>query len=152
MYLFFVVALMFVLPIGSVVADVVLEATPLSLALVGKWFVFWSVGVRLLSAGIKQVLQPECTARVVFGFKGGEALLVIRELGFANVAIGSVGVASLFFPAWMPAAALVGALFFGLAGVNHALQAHRGRVESIAMVSDLLAAVALLASLVGLLS
>jgi hypothetical protein len=135
MYLFVVVALMFVLPIGSVVADIVLQGTPLSLALVGKWFVFWSVGVRLLSAGIKQVLQPDYTARVVFGFKGGEALLVIRELGFANVAIGSVGVATLFFPAWMPAAALVGAVFFGLTGVNHVLQAHRGRVESIAMVS-----------------
>jgi hypothetical protein len=66
-------------------------------AVVGKWWVFWAVGVRLLSAGIRQILQPRFTSETILGIKGAEVLMVVRELGFANAAIGTVGVASLFF-------------------------------------------------------
>ena len=151
MYIVVVGALIFVLPFVSVVSEMASQGVPLSLALIGKWFAFWSVGVRLLSAGIKQAVQPAYTARVILGLKSDEVLLVIRELGFANMAIGIVGVASLLLPAWLPAAALAGGLFYGLAAVNHALQAHRGRHENIAMGSDAFASVVLLAGLVGLL-
>jgi hypothetical protein len=42
-------------------------------------------------------------------------------------------------------------VFYGLAGANHALQEHRGKLESVAMVSDLWAAGVLIASLVAML-
>jgi hypothetical protein len=73
-----------------------------------------------------------------------DVLLVVRELGFANIAIGSVGVVSLSVAGWRVAAALAGGIFYGLAGINHAMQHHRNRLENVAMVSDLAAAAFLL--------
>ena len=35
-------------------------------ALIGKWFVFWAVGVRLLLASSRQVAQPAFTAQTIF--------------------------------------------------------------------------------------
>jgi len=43
------------------------------------------------------------------------------------------------------AGALAGGIFYGLAGVNHAVQSHRNRLETVAMTSDLFAAVVLFA-------
>jgi hypothetical protein len=149
-YLLIISALMLLLPAGSCIAEALLRGAPLSIALAAKWFVFWSVGVRLLSAGAKQIWQPEYTARAILKLKSDDALLVIRELGFANVAMGSLGMASLVFSAWRPAGALVGGVFYGLAAVNHIMQAHRGRLENIAMVSDAFAAVVLLSSFADL--
>lgn len=143
MYLFMVLGFMFVLPVASVAIDVFVSGAPLSIALIGKWFVFWAVGWRLLLAGMKQIAQPAYTAREILGLKGDEALILVRELGFANVAMGALGVASLFIVPWQLAAALVGALFYGFAGINHLRQAHRNRMENIALVSDLFIAAVL---------
>jgi len=144
MYYFIVLAFMFVLPILSIGADAVVGGMPVTFALVGKWFVFWAVGWRLLLAGIKQIVQPAYTAREILGLKSDESLILVRELGFANVAMGVLGVASLFMPPWQLGAALVGAVFYGLAGANHVRQPHRNRMENIAMISDLFIAALLL--------
>lgn len=144
MYLFIVVAFMFVLPVASVGIDMFVSGAPLSIALIGKWFVFWAVGWRLLLAGVKQIAQPAYTAREILGLKGDEALILVRELGFANVSMGALGVASLFVAPWQLGAALVGALFYGFAGVNHLREPHRNRMENIALVSDLFIALVLL--------
>ena len=143
MYYFIVLAFMFVLPVASMAVDAIANGSPLSIALVGKWFVFWAVGWRLLLAGVKQIAQPAYTAREILGLKGDEALILVRELGFANVAMGALGVASLFVPPWQLGAALVGALFYGFAGANHLRQPHRNRMENIALVSDLFVAAVL---------
>ena len=45
----------------------------------------------------------------------------------------------------LQSAALVGGVFYGLAGVNHALESQRNSFENVAMVSDLGVAVVLLA-------
>jgi len=47
------------------------------------------------------------------------------------------------------AAALAGGVSYGLAGVNHALQPHRNRLETVAMATDLFVAVVLLAVCAG---
>jgi hypothetical protein len=143
MYLVMVLGFMFVLPLASVGIDVFATGVPLSIALIGKWFVFWAVGWRLLLAGVKQIAQPAYTAREILGLKGDEALILVRELGFANVAMGALGVASLFVAPWQLGAALVGTLFYGFAGVNHLRQPHRNRMENIALVSDLFIAAVL---------
>ncbi|RZL91071.1 MAG: hypothetical protein EOP82_13810 [Variovorax sp.] len=145
MYLVVVTGLMFVFPLLSIGIDASTAGAPLDMMLVAKWYVFWAVGLRLLVAGVRQILQPRYTAESILGIKGDEALLLVRELGFGNFAIGVVGSLSLFFPGWVIPAALVGGIFYGLAGVNHALQAHRSAKENIAMAFDLFAAVVLLA-------
>jgi hypothetical protein len=149
MYLLIVTLLMFLLPMASIAVQAGMGAAPLSLALVGQWFVFWSVGVRLVLAGLRQVVQPGYTAKVILALKHDESNLVIRELGFANLALGTIGIASVFFPAWIPAAALAGGVFYMLAGIQHTMQPRREKLENIAMVSDLFAGAVLLASLLA---
>jgi hypothetical protein len=151
MYYAIIGLFMLVLPCASVLAEV-LTTQQLTMLLVGKWYVFWAVGVRLLLAGLRQVIQPRYTAQVVLGLKSDDSLLVIRELGFANVALGLSGLLSIYFPSWSVPIALAGGIFYGLAGGNHALQAHRGTVETVAMVSDIFAAVVLLSFSVSMLA
>jgi hypothetical protein len=38
---------------------------------------------------VKQIAQPEYTARTILKLNGNDALVVVRELGFANVAMVS---------------------------------------------------------------
>jgi hypothetical protein len=140
MYFVVVAALMLVLPVTSIAIEHALGQDTSILALVGKWFTFWSVGIRLVVAGLRQIAQPRFTAQQILGLKGDEVLLVVRELGFANVAIGAVGVCGLMLPTWVPAGALAGGIFYALAGVNHATGAHRNAKENAAMVSDVLVA------------
>jgi len=144
MYFVTVAGLMLVFPLLSIAIDVSAGHAPLGIALIGKWYVFWAVGLRLLLAGVRQILQPRYTAETILGIKGNDALLLVRELGFGNLAIGVVGTASLFLSGWVLPAALVGGIFYGLAGINHAMQAHRNTKENVAMASDLFAAAVLL--------
>ena len=136
MYPVIVVLLMLVLPLGSVAIDHAQTGAPLIL-LVGKWFVFWSVGVRLLLAGLRQFFQPSFTAREIFAIESDEVLPLIRELGVANFASGVVGIASLAMPGFVLPVAVSAVIFYGVAGLRHVAAAHRTRNESIAMVSDL---------------
>jgi hypothetical protein len=151
MYFAIVVALMLVLPLASIGIQV-LSGGPgmVAAALAAKWFVFWMVGVRLLLAGLRQIVQPRYTAEQILGVKDPDATLIVRELGIANTAIGSVGVASLFFRDWVFPIALVGTIFYALAGINHVTDKHRNRLQSFAMVSDLFAAAVLLMSCLAL--
>jgi hypothetical protein len=136
---------MFAAPLLSIGIEAKSGAT-FSAALIGKWFVFWSVGWRLFLAGIRQVVQPSFTARVILGLKSDESVLLVRELGFANLALGLLGIMSLYAASWQVAAALAGGIFYGLAGANHVLQSHRNRLENVAMTSDLFVSIVLLAT------
>jgi len=144
MYYAIVATLMFLLPAISVIAEVAHGGAASWPLVVAKWYVFWAVGWRLFLAGIRQVAQPAYTAREILGLKSDESLILVRELGFANLAMGTLGIASIAVPSWQLAAALAGGIFYGLAGVNHVMQPHRSRLENVAMVSDLFAAVVLL--------
>src|ERR1700691_4224281 len=120
MYFIFVVLLMFVLPVASIATEVLWFRDGAGLMfLIGKWFVFWTVGVRLLLAGIRQVVQPRFTAESIFDVKDPAANAMVREIGFGNLAMGTVGLASLAQPAWLVPAAIVGGLYYGLAGAGH---------------------------------
>jgi hypothetical protein len=151
MYFAIVVALMLVLPLTSIGIQVLSGGFGvLTAALVAKWFVFWTVGVRLLLAGLRQIVQPRYTAEQILGVKDPDAMLIVRELGIANTAIGSVGVASLFFRDWRFPVALAGTIFYALAGINHIAGKHRNRLQRVAMTSDLYAATVLLMSCLAL--
>ena len=137
MYIAFVALTMVVLPILSVAIEHgVHPAVPL-LALVGRWFVFWSVGVRLTVAGARQTLQPGFTAREIFHMKSDEALPLVRELGVSNIALGVVGLLSLAAPSFTLPVAIASAIFYGVAGLGHIAQKARSRNETIALASDL---------------
>jgi|SRR5471030_1243919 hypothetical protein len=50
------------------------------------------------------------TAQTILGINGSDSLIVVRELGIANSAIGVVGLGTLVSPSWVPPLAMVGAL------------------------------------------
>lgn len=143
MYLVMISALMLVLPLLSIGIDAVAAHAPLNAALVLKWFVFWSVGLRLFLAGLRQMTKPEFTIQKILGQTSMDALVFVRELGFANTAMGAVGLASLALPAWRLPIGVAAAIFLGLAGIHHLMQKHRNRMENVAMVSDLFVALVL---------
>lgn len=138
MYFAIVVLLMGALPIVSIIVEfVVLHSSADLLFLIAKWFVFWSVGVRLLLAGLRQIANPAFTAQTIFGAKDSAALPIVQELGFGNLSVGLLGALVLLVNEWILPAALVGGLFYGLAGMQHALKRDRNGAETIAMASDL---------------
>jgi hypothetical protein len=133
-----VVLLMLVLPIGSICAEHFYFHSSLPLTLVaGKWFVFWSAGVRLFLAGLRQFFQPRFTAQEIFHIHSDRALVVVRELGAANLATGIVGMASLLKPGFVLPVAIIAGIFYGVAGIRHTVQTQRSTNENLAMISDL---------------
>jgi hypothetical protein len=137
LYIAVVALTMFLLPTASVLADSAAHpATPL-LLLIGKWFVFWGVGVRLGLAGLRQVFQPAFTSREIFHIQGGEALPLVRELGIANISAAVVGLLSLVAPSFIVPVAISSGIFYGVAGIRHSFEPRRSLNENIAMVSDL---------------
>jgi hypothetical protein len=138
MYLAVVILTMLVLPVGSVVLELTASKGASSIwPLVGKWFAFWAVGARLFLAGLNQCPRPRYTAEGILGIPGREAFVVVRELGFANLALGTVGLASLWLRGWVTPAAVAGGAFIGLAAFQHLARSHRNRLENLALGSNL---------------
>jgi hypothetical protein len=145
MYIAMVTSLMLIFPMASIALEVLMHNYGvLNVAMVGKWFVFWAVGVRLLIAGLRQIAQPRYTAETILGVKDPDAMLIVRELGFANTAIGSAGVVSIFLAGWTSPLAVIGAIFYSLAAINHAAHKRRNKIQNAAMTSDFFAAAVLL--------
>jgi len=150
MYFAVVILLLLVFPVISIGAEAVLSPHASSLEfLTGKWFVFWGVGVRLFIAGARQVTQPRFTAQEIFGLGDRGVFPIVRELGFANLSMGLLGICSVFRSAWIVPAAVVGGLYYALAGIGHVFQKERNAKENMAMVSDGFIALVLLAFMVS---
>lgn len=136
MYLAAIVLLMLVLPVGSVLVEGLTQASAGWLVLIGKWFVFWAVGVRLLLAGLMQTLRPQFTAERIFDVQAPAAHDMVREIGFGNIAMGTIGALSLWLSGWLLPAAVAGGLYYGLAGLGHVARGGGNAMERVAMVSD----------------
>ncbi|MFT3727852.1 MAG: hypothetical protein QM759_08525 [Terricaulis sp.] len=144
LYVAIVVLTMLVLPVGSIALEHPADTATL-IGLIGKWFVFWSVGVRLGLAGVRQCLQARFTAREIFHMQTDEALPLVRELGVANIAIGAVGLAVLMAPSFILPAAIYASIFYAFAGFMHIQARQRSFNETLAMVSDVFMALVLAA-------
>ncbi len=65
MYFVSIALLLLVLPAASVAIEAALYPRAFGLIfLIGKWLVFWAVGIRLLMAGARQVVQPQFTENI----------------------------------------------------------------------------------------
>ena len=145
MYFAIVVLLLFILPAASVAIEALRSSHSfLDPVLVLRWWTFWAVGVRLFVAGIRQVVQPRFTAEEIFEIRDASVLPIIREIGFANLSMGFIALCSLVRPDWTIPAAIVGGLYYGLAGLGHVTRRKRNAKESTAMISDLFACLVLL--------
>ncbi|HLA58880.1 MAG TPA: DUF6790 family protein [Puia sp.] len=139
-YLFINVLLAIILPLLSVLWDCLYEHETFSWELIGKWFIFFAVGIRLFTAGISQASNPAFTGGI-FKMKTTESFAIIRELGFANISLGVMGILSVLNNNWRVMAAVTGGLFLGLAGIYHLFKKPDSSNELIAMVYDLFALV-----------
>src|ERR1700712_4786474 len=79
-YLITILLLTLIFPVTSILVEFWIKKIPIDPGLIGKWFIFWSVGIRLLTAGIKQALDPQFTAYRIFNLQSAESFIVIREL------------------------------------------------------------------------
>jgi hypothetical protein len=144
MYLVSILVLLILAPAVSVVAEFATSSVPADLiGLIGKWMTFWAVGVRLFLAGVKQTAQPSFTARDIFQIDDPHASGLVREIGFGNLSMGLLGLASFLKPEWLVPAAIVGGLYYGLAGLGHLFKGERNAKENIAMLTDFLAFIVL---------
>ncbi len=117
-YLLFILATMVVLPIASVVVEIRRKEQPI-LELIGKWFIFWGVGIRLLVAGITQITNPGFTVDLL---QSDENLyIIVQELGFTNLLLASVALLSVTKSNYRMLGTS-GALFMGFAGILHFLK------------------------------
>ncbi len=148
-YVLSVIVFMVVAPIASAVVELILTGNADLLEVVGKWFIFWGVGARLLTAGASQTFRPSFTAQSILGAPDDRAAQVVRELGFANLGMGVTGIIAPWLPGWMPAIALVASVFLGLDGILHLLKRAKNGKEWLATVTDLLVVAALVAYLVS---
>jgi hypothetical protein len=143
MYFFIVIATTIVLPIGSALVDAFSmfgELPPLNaaIALLGKWYVLWAGGIRLLLAGLRQTFQPAFTLKQIFEIDHKPSEHIVQELGFANISMGVVSLFTVMDLALLPAGALVGGLYYGLAGLKHLTGGERNTNRTLAMVTDML--------------
>lgn len=143
-YIISVSILTFILPTIAFLAEHFLIDTALSFDLFSKWFIFSAVGLRLFLAGIKQVKNPEFTAKQIFHIDSPESFPILRELGFANICFGLVAIVSIFKPDWRIVSAFASGLYYGIAGVQHGLKKTSGINEKFALWTDLIIFVFLL--------
>lgn len=145
MYFIAVVLFMFVCPLTSAAIEAWRGDQSLwSMVLVGKWWVFWAVGIRLFTAGIRQVVQPGFTAQTIFEVHNPSSLPIVREIGFANLSMGTVGILCLFRMQWIIPAAVVGGLYYGFAALGHLPRKKKNPRENLATISDAFASFVLL--------
>jgi hypothetical protein len=137
-YLFMNLSLAIILPALSVLWNDLHEHESIGWELIGKWFIFYAVGIRLFTAGISQASNPAFTGSI-FKMKTQESFVIIRELGFANIALGIMGILSVLNNNWRVLAAFTGGLFLGLAGFQHLFKKPDSQNEWIAMTYDLFA-------------
>jgi len=108
-----------------------------------KWILFWSVGIRSLSAGIVQLVYPEYTAKLIFNLSGTDFYIFIRELGVANIAIGLSAIISFRIVNWRVPVAFISFIFNLFLSANHVLHFQAGFNEAVSLAGDLLVVVAL---------
>ena len=138
-YFAVVSVLTFILPIGCFLGQMLIDrTTSFSFDLFGKWFIFSAVGLRLFIAGLKQTTDPGFTAKEIFHIDNPDSFPIVRELGFANLCFGLVGIISLFLPQWRVVSAFGSGLYYGIAGFQHFLKKPAGPNEKFALVTDVI--------------
>lgn len=138
-YIVIVIVLTFILPLLCAVGEILInKGSVFSFELSGKWFIFSAVGLRLFIAGVKQTTDPAFTAKEIFHLDNPESFPIVRELGFANLCFGLIGIISLFLPQWRVVSAFGSGLYYGIAGLQHFIKKPVGVNEKFALVTDVI--------------
>ena len=126
----------FIIPIVGFITEHLCTHIPLSVQLFCKWFVFSAVGLRLLVAGLMQSIKPSFTAQQIFHIQDPESFPIVRELGFANICFGLVGIVSLFRPEWRVVSAFGSGIYYAFAALQHIVKKPASANEAFALWTD----------------
>ncbi|HVZ97671.1 MAG TPA: DUF6790 family protein [Chitinophagaceae bacterium] len=137
-YIIVVIALTFIFPLAGFLIEALTGPVAFTFDLFAKWLIFSAVGLRLFSAGIRQTTKPEFTAKEIFHIDSRDSFPIVRELGFANICFGLLGILALFKPAWRDASAFASGLYYGLATLQHFIKKPVGVNEKFAMWTDMI--------------
>ena len=143
-FLLLSISIVFILPLLSVAFEEIAKGTTTSWQLIGKWFIFWVLGIQLFTIGIRQASDPASEALKIFKLNGKNVYVIIRRLGFANISLGILGILSLINNHWRQIGAISGISFFGFAVLQNLSQKVKTRNEIIAVISDILTSVVML--------
>jgi hypothetical protein len=143
------IALIAVLPMAAAATESRFDQVPLTWTIYWKWSIFWGVGIRLFFKGIKLASTPQFTGLSLSGFKNRESYLLLLELGFANMALGSMGILSVINDQWRLIAAIAGAIYFGLADMLRLMKKTDVRHERVALIYNILVFLGLVAFMVS---
>ncbi|GAB2467188.1 hypothetical protein GCM10027029_31930 [Conyzicola lurida] len=139
-YFILVIAQTAALPVISGVVELAVAGGD-PVAVVGKWWVFWGVGTRLLVAGIAQVSGKGPTAAILGASTPSvQVVQLTRELGTANIGMGFAGLLAPI-PGWAVPVGLAGGVFLFIAGAMHVAKRGKNARESLATWTDLLVGV-----------
>jgi hypothetical protein len=130
------IALLTVLPITAALIEFRIDQVPPNATNYWKWFIFWGLGIRLFFKGIRLASTPQ-------------SHLTLLELGFANMALGAMGILSLINDQWRLIAAIAGAIYFGLTDMLRLLKKTNSRHERVALVYNILVFLGLVAFMVS---
>ncbi|MFA9375648.1 MAG: DUF6790 family protein [Lachnotalea sp.] len=132
-----VVLFFYILPIACILIEIIAFSQTDIWAVLMKWFVFWGVGLRLFTAGMKQVITPGFTARVIFELEDRKSYPLIRELGFANICFGLCGIISLIYINFRTVTLFIGCVYYGLALLQHVIRSEKNATEIFVTITDL---------------
>jgi len=87
-----------ILPLFSIILSIIINKTKQQqyniLDIIKNWFIFWSLGIRLILAGVIQIFNPKYTDNLLQ--LGLNNFSIIQELGIANITIGTMCIVSFF--------------------------------------------------------
>lgn len=132
-----VILFFYILPVMSIIINLMIGEEKFIAETIVKWVVFWGVGLRLFTCGLKQALQPSFTANDIFGSYDEKAYPIVRELGFANICTGLCGTISLFNEKFRVAAIMLGGLYYFLALLQHLFRKQKNATEIFVTITDL---------------
>lgn len=132
------------IPVITIITELIVTDNNITYIIL-KWFVISIIGLRLIGAGLKQIIFPSFTAKSIFKIDNNNAFAIVRELGFANVCIGISAIISIFSIYMLISVAFIGALYFGADATAHIIR-HKQKDELFACISDIYACIMLLIS------
>jgi hypothetical protein len=142
-----VVAFFYIFPVISIGMTSYFENVNISNSAF-RWIIFWGIGMRLFTCGLKQSFQPEFTANNIFSVTQDKAYPIVRELGFANISLGFCGILSMFFITFRTATAFIGFIYYSLALIQHLSRKFKNESELFATITDFTIVIELLLSFI----
>lgn len=124
-----------VLPLVSAAVEYHFTKTGMSAVLVGKWFIFWTVGIRFLVAGFTQVIRQGRGALILQGdTTGGFG----KVLGLVKMLLAGMAFLCVMKDSWSLLAAITVGVYVGLAGFQHDFKKPNTAEGWISMVYDMI--------------